>query len=55
MSDIKLFRIGGDRAEEIESKSAAIENSLQSLIEKHLETLLGVHLLASEHIVASYT
>ncbi len=49
MSDIKLFRIRGDRAEEIDSQSVALEKSLQSLIEKHLETLLGVRFLASEH------
>lgn len=49
MSDIKLFRILGDRAEEIDSQSVALEKSLQNLIEKHLETLLGVRFLASEH------
>lgn len=49
MSDIKLFRIRGDRAEEIDSQSVALEKSLQSLIEKHLETLLGVRFLATEH------
>lgn len=49
MSDIKLFRIRGDRAEEIDSQSVALEKSLQNLIEKHLETLLGVRFLASEH------
>lgn len=49
MSDIKLFRIYGGRAEEIESQSVALEKSLQGLIEKHLETLLGVRFLASEH------
>lgn len=49
MSDIKLFRIRGDRAEEIDSQSVALEKSLQNLIEKHLETLLGVRFLATEH------
>lgn len=49
MSDIKLFRIRGDHAEEIDSQSVALEKSLQNLIEKHLETLLGVRFLASEH------
>jgi predicted transport protein len=49
MSDIKLFRIRGDRAEEIDSQSVALEKSLQSLIEKHLDVLLGVRFLASEH------
>lgn len=49
MSDIKLFRIYGGFTEEIESQSVALEKSLQGLIEKHLETLLGVRFLASEH------
>jgi len=49
MSDIKLFRIKGDRAEEIDSQSVSLEKSLQGLIEKHLETLLGVRFLATEH------
>jgi len=49
MSDIKLFRINGDLAEEIDSQSVALEKSLQHLIEKHLETLLGVRFLATEH------
>lgn len=49
MSDIKLFRIRGDCAEEVDSQSVALEKSLQNLIEKHLETLLGVRFLASEH------
>lgn len=49
MSDIKLFRISGDRAEEIDGQSVTLEKSLQNLIEKHLETLFGVRFLASEH------
>jgi predicted transport protein len=49
MSDIKLFRIGSSGASEIPAQSAALEKSLQTLIEKNLEPLLGVRFLASEH------
>lgn len=49
MSDIRLFRIGEERAEELEGKSVTIERSLQNLIEKHMQVLLGVRLLASEY------
>jgi predicted transport protein len=49
MGDIKLFRIGAKDVNELEGKSVAIEKSLQKLIETHLESLLGVRLLASEH------
>lgn len=49
MSDIKLFRIGSSGAAEIPPQAAAIEKSLQSLIEQNLEPLLGVRFLASEH------
>ncbi len=34
---------------ELASKSVALEKSLQTLIEAHLETFLGVRLLASEY------
>lgn len=49
MSDIKLFQIDGNKVSVIEGKSLQVERSLQSLIEKHLDTFLGVRLLASEH------
>ncbi len=49
MSDIKLFRINGESAEELEGHSVALEKSLQKLIEKHMSTLLGVRFLASEY------
>jgi predicted transport protein len=49
MSDIKLFQINGNKVSAIEGKSVAVERSLQSFIEKHLDTFLGVRLLASEH------
>ena len=49
MSDIKLFQINGNKVAVIEGRSVAVERSLQSLIEMHLETFLGVRMLASEH------
>lgn len=49
MSDIKIFRILGETITELEGKSAGIEKSLQTLIEKHLEAFLGVRFLATEY------
>lgn len=48
-ADIKLFRLRDDRVEEIPSSSVAVEKSLQTLIERHLEAFLGVRFLASEY------
>ncbi len=50
MSDIKLFRISGSRPEGLVGKSVALEKSLQTLIEQHLDTLLGVRFLGSEYL-----
>lgn len=49
MSDIKLFRVGDEAVTELESRSVALEKSLQTLIEKHMEALLGVRFLATEY------
>jgi predicted transport protein len=49
MADTKLFRIGTNGVIELAGRSAAVEKSLQRLIETHLESLLGVRLLASEY------
>lgn len=49
MSDIKLFRINCTPPVELASKSVALEKSLQSLIESHLDTFLGVRFLATEY------
>lgn len=40
MSDIKLFHIQNGQVAELEGHSVAVEKSLQSLIEQHLEALL---------------
>ncbi len=49
MSDAKLFRLGQGSVEELKSSSVAVEKSLQTLIEQHLDTFLGVRCLASEY------
>lgn len=49
MSDLKLFRIGDARVKELESRSIVLEKSLQTLIEKNLESMLGVRFLVSEY------
>jgi predicted transport protein len=49
MSDIKLFHINDDAAQELQGTSIAIEKTLQTLIETHLEVFLGVRFLATEY------
>jgi predicted transport protein len=49
VGDIKLFRLNGDTVDELAGQSLAVEKSLQHILERHLETLLGVRFLASEH------
>lgn len=49
MSDIKLFKTTGNKAAELKGSAVALERSLQALIEKNLEAMMGVRLLASEH------
>ena len=49
MSDIKLFRYSNSGATELAGKSAAIERTLQRLIESQMETFLGVRFLATEY------
>lgn len=48
MSDLKLFKLSSDHVTELVVSSMALEKSLQSLIEKHLDTFLGITFLASE-------
>lgn len=49
MSDIKLFSINGQSAQELEAKTAVLEKDLQKHIEQHMEVLLGVRFLAAEY------
>jgi predicted transport protein len=49
MSDIKLFQINGETVTQLEGQSVALEKSLQTLIEKHLDVFLGIRFLATEY------
>ncbi|MBY6242589.1 DUF5655 domain-containing protein [Methylosinus sp. Sm6] len=49
MSDIKLFRTVGAEVIELRGSAVALEKSLQTLIERHMEAFLGVRFLASEY------
>lgn len=49
MGDIKLFQINGETVTGIEGQSMAVERSLQTLLERHLEEFLGVRFVASEY------
>ncbi len=49
MSDIKLFRLVGKEAKEIQGSASNLEKPLQNLIEANLEPLLGIRFLATEH------
>lgn len=48
-TDIKLFKIDKQPATEVRGRATAIEKSLQVLVERNLEVMLGIRLLASEH------
>ena len=50
MSAIKLFKVGKDKESvtELFSQAAKLEKDLQQLVEKHMESFLGVRFLASE-------
>ena len=49
MSDIKLFSVDNGKVNELSGASATIEKSLQILIERNLETMLGIKFLSSEY------
>jgi hypothetical protein len=49
MSDIKLFRVDGGKAFELAGSALSIEKTLQSLIERNLDAILGIRFVASEH------
>lgn len=48
MAEIKLFRTSGDDVHLLPGTNVALERDLQALMERHLETFLGVRFLASE-------
>ena len=49
MSDLKLFRIDDGTAVELLGTALALEKPLQVLIERNMDVLFGVRLVASEH------
>lgn len=49
MGDIKLFRLTGGKANELQGDASDLEKPLQTLIENNLETLLGIRFLATEY------
>lgn len=48
-TDIKLFDLTGSTASEIPGEATAVEKSLQSLIERNMESMLGIRLVKTEH------
>ena len=46
MGDIKLYAIAGKKVHELAGQSLAVEKSLQTMIERNLLAVLGVHFLA---------
>lgn len=49
MSDIKLFRLAGNVATELQGSASDLEKPLQTLIEANLQPLLNIRFIASEH------
>ncbi|WP_046215909.1 endonuclease NucS domain-containing protein [Paenibacillus wulumuqiensis] len=49
MGDIKLFRLTNNGVEELHGYTVAVEKSLQTLMERNLEVLIGIRFLASEY------
>jgi len=49
MSDIKLFKVSDNTVQELQGASIAVEKTLQTLIENHLEAFLGIQFLKTEH------
>lgn len=49
MSEIKLFQIKNNKAQEIKSLSVDLEKSLQTLMKKNLESMFGIRFLQTEY------
>ncbi len=49
MSDLKLFRIAAGVAYPLTGGTVGLERTLQTVIERNMQTLFGVHFLASEY------
>jgi tetratricopeptide (TPR) repeat protein len=50
LADIRLFQVQAYSVSELRAESVDIEKSLQSLIEQHLQSFLGVRFLATEYV-----
>ena len=48
MTDIKLFALHHGDASKLPGRASPLEESLQQLIERNLESMLGLRLLSSE-------
>jgi len=55
MSDVKLFKISGNGVQELTGDGFALEKKLQTLIERNLETFLGVTFLETEFVTTGST
>jgi hypothetical protein len=53
MSDIKLFRLSGGTAIELQGSASDLEKPLQTLIEANLQPLLNIRFIASGEIGAA--
>jgi len=49
LGDIKIFRLNENNVEELVGRALAVEKSLQTIIERHLDTFLGIRFLTSEY------
>jgi predicted transport protein len=49
MSDIKLFRVQGSKANNLQGSAFKLEKHLQDNIEQHMDVLLQMRFIASEH------
>jgi predicted transport protein len=49
MGDVKLFKVSTRNAEELHGRSVKKEKQLQTLLETHLDTFLGIRFLATEY------
>jgi len=49
MSDIRIFKMDGTAAKELNGSSVELEKSLQTFMERNLEPLLGIKFLATEY------
>ena len=49
MSELRVFRVDGQKVKAVEAKTLTLERSLQALIESNLDEMLGIRFLATEH------